>query len=74
MGILTSVAIIPQIHKVYAEEDASTQSLITWNFFLLYAVMFFIYGVVHREKPIITIYFLQIVTLLIMVIGIIKYN
>ena len=70
IAIVGPIANIPQIMKIYVENNISGLSPITWISYLLMAIPWLVYGFVHKEKPIITTYILWSITNLIIVIGI----
>lgn len=51
-GILGVIAIIPQIIKIWVQRDFGI-SITTWVGFLICALFWLFYGLVHKEKPII---------------------
>lgn len=44
---------IPQLWKIWSERSASGVSIISWAAFSLISVMWLIYGILHKEKPVI---------------------
>jgi uncharacterized protein with PQ loop repeat len=65
---------LPQLFEIYSNKAAENVSLITWGFFALMAIPWFIYGIVHKEKPIIVLYLLWFLIDSIIVIGILIYS
>jgi MtN3 and saliva related transmembrane protein len=53
-GIISPLATIPQIIKLYAThtQHASGQSLITWTVYTVISFLWVIYGVMNRQLPI----------------------
>lgn len=51
-GVLGVIAIIPQILKIWIERNFGV-SIMTWIGFLMAALFWFLYGLIHKEKPII---------------------
>ena len=74
VGIFGPIMTLPQLTKIWVEKNASGVSLISWTAFLLYAIFWLIYGIMHREKPIIFAYILWVTLQAIVVIGIIIYG
>lgn len=56
MGILNLVATLPQVITIWAGKDAAGVSSISWGYYSIFSVTFFIYGLIHKEKPIIITY------------------
>lgn len=69
-----AVLTIPQVIKIWGEKTAEGLSIITWVGYLVIAVFWLIYGLVHKEKPIIIAYLLLIVVNVLVVAGIIVYS
>ena len=44
---------LPQLLKIWINQDAAGISLVSWCSFALFSIIWFFYGVVHKEKPII---------------------
>ena len=65
---------IPQLLEIYLKKAAENVSIITWSFFALMAIPWFIYGIVHKEKPIIVLYLLWFLIDSTIVIGILIYS
>lgn len=74
LGVSSVFAIIPQAVEIWAEKDAAQVSLITWAYFTLYVVVMLLYGLVHREKPIIMTYATNVVIYVVVVAGIVVYG
>lgn len=74
VAIIGPMANIPQIIKVYFENNISGLSLVTWSMYLFMAVPWLVYGFVHKEKPIIVANILWLITNIMIVIGIIIHS
>lgn len=55
MGAITVAVNIPQLIAVWTKPDITGVSLVSWTGFLLGSLFWLIYGLLHREKPIIVI-------------------
>ncbi len=55
--ILTPMIVLPQVWKIWSEQNASGISLITYVGLIIANLIWVFYGVVHKEKPIILLYF-----------------
>lgn len=64
---------IPQLIEIYVHKSAQDVSLLTWFFFTFFAIPWLIYGIVHKEKPIIVGYTLWIILDSLIVAGILIY-
>jgi uncharacterized protein with PQ loop repeat len=67
-------SVLPQIIKIVSEKSAEGVSLITWVFFALIAVPWIVYGVVHKEKPIIVGYLLWFAMDLTVIIAVLVFS
>ncbi len=74
IGILGPIFTIPQIFKIWVEKNAMGISLITWIAYLLGATCFMLYGISHKEKPLIIVYASLIVVDILVIIGVLLYG
>lgn len=65
---------IPQVLKIFDEKNASGVSIIYWLGILGGTILWGIYGIVHKEKPIIVANFLMGILAIITAIGIVLYG
>jgi uncharacterized protein with PQ loop repeat len=65
---------IPQIFKVYYLKNADGISLISWSAYTFFDIPWIIYGIAHKEKPIIVAYTLWFLTNALVVIGALMYS
>lgn len=73
-GIVSPLFTFPQVYKIWINKSALDVSLITWITYLFVSIIWLLYGVLHKEKPIIILNFgLTIVNFLI-VLGTIIYG
>ena len=70
IAIIGPMANIPQIMKIYLENNISGLSLLTWTFYIFITIPWLFYGIIHREKPIIIANILWLATNIIIVAGI----
>ncbi len=73
-GIIGPLTIIPQLIKVWFEKNASGVSIISWIAFLIGACFWLVYGIMHKEKPIIFTYLIWIIFQAFLILGIILYG
>lgn len=52
-GFLTTIAFIPQVHKIWKTKSADDVSLATFAAFTLGVVLWLLYGIARQEPPII---------------------
>lgn len=73
-GVLTPVFTIPQFLEIWLQQNAAGVSFFTWASYLLLSIFWTIYGVVHKEKPIIVMYASQATIQIFIVYGIFLYR
>lgn len=72
IGPLTSV---PQILEIWVvDKSAAGVSVITWTLFVLMAVIWLLYGIVHKQRPIIISNALWIVAQSLIVLGALRFD
>ena len=64
---------VPQVLKIWINQDASSISAFSWIGYLFLSVIWFTYGVLHKEKPIIIANTLIFILNLLVVIGTVLY-
>ncbi|MBN1941034.1 MAG: hypothetical protein JW772_02525 [Candidatus Diapherotrites archaeon] len=68
------IANIPQLLKIWLEKDASGVSIISWISFSIISIVWLVYGIAHKEKPIIAMNCALIVMQILIVIGVLTYG
>ena len=63
------VANIPQLAKIWIDKAVNGVSIITWIGFLLGSLFWMMYGIIHREKPIIVTNGLYVAIQFLIVLG-----
>ncbi|MCA9459746.1 MAG: hypothetical protein KC550_04325, partial [Nanoarchaeota archaeon] len=71
VGISGPIMTMPQLFKIWVEKDASGISLISWSWYLLTAIVWLVYAITHKEKPLIITNSLWIIVEIFIVIGIV---
>lgn len=74
VGIGAPLMTIPQLTKIWIEKNASGVSVISWASYLIAAIVWLIYGIAHKEKPIILAYSLWIIFEILIVVGTLMYG
>jgi hypothetical protein len=64
---------LPQIVNVWVDRNISGISLVSWSAYLVVSIFWFIYGLHHREKLIITTSFFWIILHGMVVVGILLH-
>lgn len=52
VAIAGPIAMLPQVYQAFASQDTKGLSVITWVVWTFISVIWFIYGLVHKEIPI----------------------
>jgi len=73
-GVLGPLMAIPQIYNIFVYHNASGVSLISWVAFTLFAVIWIIYGNIHKEFTVLLSNALWAVMDFIVVIGVLIYG
>lgn len=73
-GILTPIATIPQLIQIWTDKSAGSVSIISWMTYLVAAIFWIAYGVVHQEKQIVIMYFLLLILHIGIVYGILYFG
>lgn len=74
VGLLNAVATIPQVLQIWIGQDASGISLISWSYYTFGSTMFLLYGIIHKEIPIIVNYSAALVLYALIVLGTLMYS
>jgi len=73
IALFGPIVSIPQIIKIYFYQNASGVSTFTWTGYLIGSIFWLIYGIIHKEKPIIFSSILWIIIEIFIFIGTIIY-
>ena len=74
VGIFGPIMTIPQILKIYFYKNAAGVSVISWGAYLLCALVWFNYGILHKDRAIIFTYGLWIILDTVILYGAIVYS
>jgi uncharacterized protein with PQ loop repeat len=72
-GMLIAIMTIPQAYKIWSTKDAAGVSILTWVTYFLAAIILAIYGVVHKEQPIVLTDVSQAIVEIVIIVGIIMF-
>lgn len=73
-GIVQPLITLPQIITIYGSRSAADVSLLTWIGYLIFGVIFLIYGIVFNLKPIWIGQIIWVTMQTITVVGILLYS
>ena len=64
---------LPQILQIFVLKDATGVSGLSWGLYALFNIPWFIYGVVHKDKPITIAYSLSFIANMTVLVGALMY-
>lgn len=64
----------PQAYIIYSNRNASNVSTATWMYFVIASLVFLIYSIKQRIKPLIMAYSMYLIIEIVIVAGIIRYG
>ncbi len=73
-GVVQPLITLPQIITIYSNQSAKDVSLLTWIGYLLFGLVFLVYGIVFKLKPIWVGQIIWVTMQTIIVIGILLYR
>lgn len=73
VGIMVPGVTFIQAWKIWSEKNGDGISLIAWGGYIIGNVIWILYGMIHKERPIILMYILLILTNTAVVIGALIY-
>jgi len=74
VGVLGPAMAIPQVYKIYSAKNASSISLFSFSAYVFMDIIWLVYGILHKEKPIILVYSLWAIINSIIAVGAILYS
>jgi len=74
VGVVGPIMTIPQLMKIWIDKNASGVSAISWGAYLITAIFWLVYAILHKEKPLILTYSLWIVLEALILIGTLLYG
>lgn len=73
-SVVTPILTLPQVWQIWSQHRAQDVSLTTWGAYLGGSLVWLIYGLLHKEKPMIISYGLLIIVNAAIVLGILMYR
>lgn len=65
---------IPQVTKIWIDKNASGIAVISWVTYLITTIFWLIYGIMHKEKPIIFLNIIWIFLQISIIVGTLIYG
>jgi uncharacterized protein with PQ loop repeat len=72
--IIGPITVLPQLFKIWIHKSAADVSALSWAAFTLLSAIWLLYGLAHKDKPIIINSALWVVLDLLIVIGAVMYS
>jgi len=69
IAIAGPLMLIPQLLRIWFSKDAASIALVTWISFTIFATIWLLYGIYHKEKPIIISNTICIILYLLIILG-----
>lgn len=73
VGVFAPLALLPQIHQLYASRDASGLSLVTWVLICSVNALWALYGMAHKDTQIFLANVLMMLFNFSILVGILLY-
>ena len=73
MGVVVPIFTIPQAAQIWLNKTAEGVSSITWITYLINTIIWMVYGIIHKEKPVIFTFSFMTIINIVIVIGIIVF-
>lgn len=74
IGMVAPFMTVPQIFKIWHDQNAAGVSLLSWSGYALGSFCWLIYGIVHKAKPVIVANVAAFVFQLAVVIGVLWFS
>jgi len=74
VSILSLLFTVDQVRIIWVEHQSSGVSLLSWGFYAISALVWFIYGLIHKDRVIVNTNFLWFAFSLLVVIGVVVYS
>lgn len=74
VAVIGPIMTIPQVVKIWAEQNAAGVSVLTWGTYIFTSLFWLVYGIIHNEKPIIFANIMWIVLSILVVVGTVIYG
>ncbi len=74
VGVFGPIMTLPQVWKIWVGKNAVGVSVLSWSAYLIAAFFWLVYGLIHKEKPIIITYSLWILMEISIVAGTLIYG
>ena len=73
LGVVNIIATIPQLLQIWVGHNADGVSFVTWAYYAFFSLMMLMYGLLHRELPIILNYSSGMFIYILIAVGAVIY-
>lgn len=73
-GLVGPISTIPQVVIIFANKSATDVSMLSWVLYTATTVIFLLYSIIHRVKPMIINSLLWLLADIAVIIGVILYG
>ncbi len=73
-GLVGPISTIPQVVIIFANKSATDVSMLSWALYTATTVIFLLYSIIHRAKPMIINSLLWLLADIAVIIGVILYG
>ncbi|OGK38066.1 hypothetical protein A3F03_02505 [Candidatus Roizmanbacteria bacterium RIFCSPHIGHO2_12_FULL_41_11] len=74
MSVVTPLMTVPQVLQVWVDRQVAGLSLATWGTYAFSSLLWLIYGVKHKDKPIVLVNGLMLVCNFLVTVGVIFWQ
>ncbi len=74
VALIGPLATLPQVYQVFMTQDTKGLSLVTWTVWVLLSCVWLVYGLLHKEMPIVLSNLIYIILQGAVVVAILLYN
>ena len=74
MALFGIVFTLPQVFNIWIEKNTAGVSIYPWLAFLLVAGFMFFYGALHKEKPLMIVYFMWMIVHSMVILGLLIHG
>ncbi len=74
VALIGPLATLPQVYQVFMTQDAKGLSIFTWTVWTVFSIIWLLYGMLHKETPIVLSNLISIVLQSAVVVAILLYS
>lgn len=74
IAVIEPLMTLPQIYEIWIKQQAKGVSSTTWGLYIFAAIIWLLYGIQLRDRPLIISSFLWIITEMAVLVGVLIYS